>query len=128
MSIRKFRPDIEVLRAIAVIAVIIAHSKIALPGGFIGVDIFFVISGFLITKHLHDEVSKTGTVSLKSFYARRILRIFPASMLVLMLTLLGSFLFLSPLQLINYCWDAFFASISGNECIGVWSKRFKNFQ
>lgn len=113
MSIRKFRPDIEVLRAIAVIAVIIAHSKLALPGGFIGVDIFFVISGFLITKHLHDEVVKTGTVSLKSFYARRVLRIFPASMLVLLLTLLGAFLFLSPLQLINYCWDAFFAAISG---------------
>jgi peptidoglycan/LPS O-acetylase OafA/YrhL len=112
MSIRKFRPDIEVLRAIAVIAVIINHAKIALPSGFIGVDIFFVISGFLITKHLHDEIQKTGTVSLKSFYARRILRIFPASMLVLLATLLGSFLFLSPLQLINYCRDALFSSLS----------------
>jgi peptidoglycan/LPS O-acetylase OafA/YrhL/ABC-type Fe3+-hydroxamate transport system substrate-binding protein len=113
MSIRKFRPDIEALRAIAVTIVVINHAELALPGGFIGVDIFFVISGFLITKHLHDEVFKNGSLSLKSFYARRILRIFPASMLVLMLTLLGSFLFLSPLQLVNYCWDAILSAVSG---------------
>ncbi len=113
MSIRKFRPDIEALRAIAITVVVIDHSKLALRGGFIGVDIFFVISGFLITKHLHDEVLKNGSISLKSFYARRILRIFPASMIVLMLTLLGSFLFLSPLQLINYCWDVILAAFSG---------------
>jgi peptidoglycan/LPS O-acetylase OafA/YrhL len=113
MSIRKFRPDIEALRAIAIIVVLIEHAKLALPGGFIGVDIFFVISGFLITKHLHDEVFKNGSISLKNFYARRILRIFPASMLVLTLTLLGSFLFLSPLQLINYCWDAILSAFSG---------------
>jgi peptidoglycan/LPS O-acetylase OafA/YrhL len=112
-SIRKFRPDIEVLRAIAVLAVIISHSKLGLESGFIGVDIFFVISGFLITRHLHDEVQKTGTISLKSFYSRRILRILPLSMLVLLITLFSSLIWLSPLQLINYGWDSLLSSLSG---------------
>jgi peptidoglycan/LPS O-acetylase OafA/YrhL len=112
MTYRKFRPDIEILRAFAVISVVIAHSKITLASGFIGVDVFFVISGFLITKHLFDEIQNTGTISLSSFYSRRILRIFPASMLVLVLTLIGSIFFLSPLQIINYCWDAFYSGIS----------------
>ena len=112
-QIRKFRPDIEVLRAIAVLAVVIAHSKLGLDSGFIGVDIFFVISGFLITRHLHDEVKTTGNVSLKSFYSRRILRILPASMCILFITLLASMIWLSPLQIINYGWDSLIASISG---------------
>jgi peptidoglycan/LPS O-acetylase OafA/YrhL len=113
MQIRKFRPDIEVLRAIAVLAVVISHSKITLESGFIGVDIFFVISGFLITKHLHDEVQKTGSVSMGGFYARRILRILPASVFVVLMTILAFLIWLSPLQTINYGWDSFVASLSG---------------
>jgi peptidoglycan/LPS O-acetylase OafA/YrhL len=113
MQIRKFRPDIEVLRAIAVLAVVISHSKIALASGFIGVDIFFVISGFLITKHLHDEVQKNGTVSIAGFYARRILRILPASVFVVLMTVLAFLIWLSPLQTINYGWDALISSLSG---------------
>jgi peptidoglycan/LPS O-acetylase OafA/YrhL len=113
MEIRKFRPDIEVLRAVAVVSVVIAHSGLPLKGGFVGVDIFFVISGFLITQLLFNELKKNNTISLKSFYARRILRIFPMSILVLLLTLLASFFWLSPLQFLNYLYDALFASISG---------------
>jgi peptidoglycan/LPS O-acetylase OafA/YrhL len=113
MQIRKFRPDIEVLRAIAVLAVVISHSKIALASGFIGVDIFFVISGFLITKHLHDEVQKSGTVSIVSFYTRRILRILPASVFVVLMTILAFLIWLSPLQTINYGWDSLLSSLSG---------------
>jgi peptidoglycan/LPS O-acetylase OafA/YrhL len=112
-TIRKFRPDVEVLRTIAVVAVVISHSKLALGGGFVGVDIFFVISGFLITKHIHDEILSKGTFSLKSFYARRILRILPASIFVLVLTLVASFIWLSPLQMVSYAWDGLLASFSG---------------
>jgi peptidoglycan/LPS O-acetylase OafA/YrhL len=112
LNIRKFRPDIEVLRAIAVLAVIVAHSKLGLLSGFIGVDIFFVISGFLITRHLHDEVQSTGSISLKSFYSRRILRILPASMCVLLITLLASLIWLSPLQTSSNVWDALAANFS----------------
>jgi peptidoglycan/LPS O-acetylase OafA/YrhL len=112
MQIRKFRPDIEALRAIAIILVVISHSKLGLSGGFIGVDIFFVISGFLISKHLYDEVRENGSVSLNSFYGRRILRILPASIAVIILTLMLAIVGLSSLQVINYGWDAFFSSFS----------------
>jgi peptidoglycan/LPS O-acetylase OafA/YrhL len=112
MNIRKFRPDIEVLRAFAVTIVVIAHSKLALHSGFIGVDVFFVISGFLITRHIFEEIQKTGTLSLKNFYAKRILRILPLSTLVLVMTMVLSFNFLSPLQITNFAWDAFFSGFS----------------
>lgn len=111
--IRKFRPDIEGLRVIAVICVVIAHSGIGLKGGFIGVDIFFVISGFLITRHMFLEAIKTNTISLAQFYARRILRILPASIFMLLVTLLASWIWLSPLQLLNYGWDGLLATFSG---------------
>ena len=111
-TIRKFRPDIEGLRAIAVICVVLAHSGIGLKGGFIGVDIFFVISGYLITRHIFLESIKTNTVSLAHFYARRILRILPASIFVLLCTLLASWIWLSPLQFVDYSWDALSSTLS----------------
>lgn len=113
MEIRKFRPDIEVLRAVAVVCVVIAHAGLPLKGGFIGVDIFFVISGFLITQLLLRELAQNNTINLKSFYARRILRIFPMSISVILITFLASFFWLSPLQLVNYAYDALFAAFSG---------------
>jgi peptidoglycan/LPS O-acetylase OafA/YrhL len=113
MEIRKFRPDIEVLRAVAVMCVVIAHAGLPLKGGFVGVDIFFVISGFLITQLLFRELAQNNTINLKSFYARRILRIFPMSIFVILVTLLASFFWLSPLQLINYAYDGLFAAFSG---------------
>ncbi|MGQ3895008.1 acyltransferase family protein [Enterobacter hormaechei] len=79
----KYRPEIDGLRAIAVVLVVIYHAFPALiPGGFIGVDIFFVISGFLITSILKAEIS-TGKYSIKEFYRRRIDRLFPALLLVM---------------------------------------------
>ncbi len=110
---RKFRPDIEGLRAIAVLCVVIAHSKIGLESGFIGVDVFFVISGFLITGHLFKEALKHGTIHMLQFYSRRILRILPASIFVILTTLLAAYLYLSPLQLANYGLDGLFSSFSG---------------
>jgi peptidoglycan/LPS O-acetylase OafA/YrhL len=76
--------DIQGLRAFAVALVVIFHIwPKALSGGFIGVDVFFVISGYLITAHLLSEVQRSGTVSVTRFWARRIRRLLPASFLVL---------------------------------------------
>lgn len=89
-----FRPDIEGLRAIAVLLVIAAHFDLpGFSGGFIGVDIFFVISGFLITSILLREQSTTGTIALGRFYARRLRRLLPALATMLVVTsLLTSYL------------------------------------
>ena len=73
-----YRPDIDGMRAIAVMAVILFHLKLSgMEGGFVGVDIFFVISGFLITRILLRDVT-AGTFSFSNFYLRRIRRLFPA--------------------------------------------------
>ena len=94
-----FRPDIEGLRGIAVLLVILFHGGLlAMPGGFIGVDVFFVISGFLITGLLIRERERTGGIRLRAFYARRVRRLLPAGMIVLSLTLLASFAILAPLD------------------------------
>jgi peptidoglycan/LPS O-acetylase OafA/YrhL len=79
-----FRPDIQAMRALAVGVVVLYHLwPERFPGGFIGVDVFFVISGYLITQHLMQEVARTGRISLTQFWARRIRRLLPAAFLVL---------------------------------------------
>jgi len=94
-----FRPDIEGLRAIAVLAVVLFHAEVpGLGGGFVGVDVFFVISGFLITGLLWREVSTAGTVQLRLFYGARARRLLPASATVGVVTLIGSAFLLPPLQ------------------------------
>src|SRR4051795_6503097 len=71
-----FRPDIEGLRAVAIAAVLLCHAGIPFfAGGYVGVDVFFVISGFLITRLLLGELERTGTLSLRAFYARRAKRL-----------------------------------------------------
>ena len=78
-----YRPDVDGLRAVAVLAVIAFHAfPDAAPGGFVGVDVFFVISGFLITGIILKRLDR-GVFSFAEFYGRRIRRIFPALMLVL---------------------------------------------
>ena len=81
---KAFRPDIQGLRALAVAVVVLNHMFEWPVGGFIGVDIFFVISGFLITGHLLREYRTTGRISFADFYRRRVRRIFPVSTLVLL--------------------------------------------
>jgi len=94
-----FRPDIEGLRAVAVLAVVLFHAGVAfLPGGFVGVDVFFVISGFLITGMLWRETANSGTVSLRRFWGARARRLLPASVLVGVVTIIASALLLPPLQ------------------------------
>ncbi len=81
----RFIPHVQGLRAIAVLAVVLYHFWPGrFPGGYVGVDIFFVISGFLITSHLMRELTATGTVRLGQFWARRARRLLPASLLVLL--------------------------------------------
>src|SRR3954469_20126047 len=92
----KYRPDVDGLRAIAVMLVLNYHAfPDAMPGGFIGVDVFFVISGFLITGIIAREL-ELGRFSLLGFYNRRIRRIFPALIVVLCATLVLGWLWMLP--------------------------------
>ena len=97
-----YRSDIDGLRAIAVGSVVLFHARIPpFTGGYIGVDVFFVISGFLITSILHQEMT-AGTYSLVDFYDRRIRRIFPALFLMMAVTTLFAALILMPRQMQGY--------------------------
>ncbi|MEU5719074.1 acyltransferase family protein [Streptomyces sp. NPDC020403] len=101
------RLDIQGLRAVAVSLVALSHAGVTqVAGGYIGVDVFFVISGFLITALMLREHAKEGRIGLGRFYARRALRLLPASTLVVMATLAGSWLFLGPLRFADYAKDA----------------------
>lgn len=83
LSHLKYRADIDGLRAIAVLAVVIFHAfPLHAPGGFVGVDIFFVISGFLISTGIFESLDQ-NKFSLLSFYGRRVKRIYPALLLIL---------------------------------------------
>lgn len=94
-----FRPDIEGLRAVAVVAVVLFHADVpGLGGGYVGVDVFFVISGFLITGLLWREAGTTGTVRLRNFYGARARRLLPASATVGVVTAIASAFLLPPLQ------------------------------
>jgi len=95
----KFRQDIQGLRALAVAPVVLFHANAALaPGGYVGVDIFFVISGYLITRILLAEL-QSGTFSIAGFYARRVSRLFPALCLMLLATLVAGLILLPPTEL-----------------------------
>ncbi len=95
----QFRPDIEGLRGVAVLLVVLFHAGVApLSGGFIGVDVFFVISGFLITGLLVEERARSGRIDLAAFYARRIRRLLPAAALVVAATLPAAWVLLDPLS------------------------------
>src|SRR3954466_15999561 len=82
-----FRPDIQGLRAVAILLVVGYHMGFpGLRGGFIGVDVFFVLSGYLITGILVKEIRKSGSINLGRFYARRARRLLPAAVLTIVAT------------------------------------------
>ncbi|WPF82464.1 acyltransferase family protein [Sanguibacter sp. 4.1] len=94
-----FLPEIQALRALAVTAVVVYHLwPQVLPAGFTGVDVFFVISGFLITSHMISERERTGRFRLVAFFARRVRRILPAATTVILVTGLVSVLVLPELR------------------------------
>ncbi len=107
MSLR-YRPEIDGMRAIAVIAVILYHLKISfsagyfLPGGFLGVDVFFVLSGYLITGLILKELNETNTFSFLNFYSRRTRRILPALLLVMIFSMLVAWTQLLPTELTRF--------------------------
>ncbi len=106
----RFRPDIEGLRALAVAAVLINHAGLAfLPGGFAGVDVFFVVSGFVITTQLLLELEDRGRIDLPRFYARRAKRLLPAAGLVLVVTTVAAWLGVSRVQ-----WSAIAQDVIGS--------------
>ena len=95
----KYRPDVDGMRALAILSVLIFHAyPSSLPGGFVGVDIFFVISGYLISSIIFRGLT-LGTFSFFDFYARRVRRIFPAVTVVILGSFLLGFFFLTPYEL-----------------------------
>ncbi len=111
----KYRPEIDGLRAIAVAAVVFYHAKITLfgaetfQGGFIGVDIFFVVSGYLITSIILKELITTGKFSFKYFYERRIRRLIPAFLLVTLATVPLGWVFLMPGNFLDFANSVLYA-------------------
>lgn len=109
------RPEIQALRALAVTLVLVYHLWPGrVPGGFVGVDVFFVISGFLITSHLLREVVRDGTVSLTQFWARRIRRLLPAAFTVLLASFVAVLLWLP-----RSAWEQAYTEIAASAAYAV---------
>src|SRR5580692_7707917 len=112
----EFRPDIQAMRALAVSLVVLYHANIpGIHGGFLGVDVFFVVSGFVITNVLLRERASKGTNSIPGFYARRVRRILPAATVVLIATIFATYHWLSFIEgAINADDAKFVAAFVGN--------------
>ena len=119
----KYRSDIDGLRAVAILPVVAYHAGLTLvPGGFVGVDVFFVISGYLICRLINDEI-KDGSFTVAAFYKRRVMRLFPALFAMLLATSVLAYLFLLPIELkefsdsmiaaVTYVSNIFFALTTG---------------
>ena len=107
-----FRPDIQGIRAIAVTLVLACHASIPwAKGGFIGVDVFYVLSGFLITGLVVREVEKTGKVSIRNFYARRAKRLLPMAALVLVFICIVTLFVFSLARQVEIGGDVFAAAL-----------------
>ncbi|MCW2814018.1 MAG: oatA [Nocardioides sp.] len=109
------RGDVQGLRAVAVLVVVAGHAGLPfLPGGFVGVDVFFVISGFLISQLLFRQVQRSGTVGLGDFYARRARRILPAATVVTVVTVVAAAAWLAVVDALEVVtdawWSTFFAA------------------
>jgi peptidoglycan/LPS O-acetylase OafA/YrhL len=108
----RYRPDVDGLRAAAVAGVLLFHAGLPqLSGGFAGVDIFFVISGYLITSVLLCELAQTNHIDFVNFWARRIRRILPSALLVIAATVGAAFLLISDLKILYLSRDALYAAL-----------------
>lgn len=122
MSEREYRADIDGLRSIAVLSVLFFHLDIhVFSGGFVGVDVFFVISGYLITGIIIKELESTGSFSFSNFYIRRLRRLFPAFLAVVTATTIACLLLFSPGDLQRYG-ATLFHSIFSLSNIYFWSE------
>jgi peptidoglycan/LPS O-acetylase OafA/YrhL len=109
---RRFRPDIQGLRAIAILFVVLYHAHVpGVRGGYVGVDVFFVISGYLITSQLVREVAKSGRLSLVRFYLKRVRRLMPSAVVVIVSTLCIARAFAPPLLTKSLSVDGIFATL-----------------
>ncbi|MEN9621231.1 MAG: hypothetical protein RL499_1424, partial [Actinomycetota bacterium] len=133
------RLDIQGLRAIAVLLVVVYHAGLPLSGGFVGVDVFFVISGFVITLMLQREWRASGRVRFGTFFARRFMRLAPALALVVLVTVvvttllslgmattaaqtgLGAFFLTANLVIATSTGDYFAAPAESNPLLNLWS-------
>ncbi len=107
-----FRPDVEGLRAAALVAVLLYHADLSFaPGGYIGVDVFFVISGFLITGLLLKELEQSGTLSVARFYSRRAKRLLPMTVVVLGTVVALSWLLFDPVRMEAVSFDVIAAGL-----------------
>ena len=119
-------PQIQVLRAIAALLVLIYHAHLV-PGGYIGVDIFYVISGFLITGLLLKELENKGALNLAAFYARRFKRLLPSSFLVLLSTALVGWLLLPKSMRHDFARDVIAAATYiSNFLFALWKNDYQN--
>jgi len=98
----KYRSDVDGLRAVAILPVVAYHADFAfVPGGFVGVDVFFVISGYLICRLINDEIV-AGSFTVAGFYKRRVMRLFPALFAMLIATSILAYIYLLPIELEKY--------------------------
>ena len=117
--IKKYREEIDGLRGLAVLGVIFYHAEILIDnknifsGGFLGVDIFLVVSGFLITRIINNEYLYEKNFTFKNFYERRIRRLVPALLIVIILSTIFAYFILLPNQFIYFLKSAFSDSASG---------------
>jgi peptidoglycan/LPS O-acetylase OafA/YrhL len=107
-----FRPDIEGLRAVALVAVLLYHAGLSfVPGGYVGVDVFFMISGFLMTGLLLKELEQSGKLSIMRFYSRRAKRLLPMTVVVLGTVVVASGLLFSPVRMDEVSFDVVAAGL-----------------
>src|SRR5256714_7568748 len=108
-----YRPALDGVRALAVTAVLLFHGGVSfLPGGFLGVDAFFVLSGYLITSLLLAERAETGRIRLGAVWARRARRLLPALLMVIMVVAVAGRYLLPDVEVTLLRWDAFSALAS----------------
>lgn len=116
----RYRPDIDGLRAVAVLLVVLDHLRTRVTGGYIGVDVFFVISGYLISAHILSEID-AGRFSIADFYERRVRRILPALLAVLLITSVLAWKVLLPAEMVSFAKSVIAALLSVSNFL-FWSQ------